>query len=156
MDGWNRKRERSMSEREQADRRQHTLFVARGDEDGAGAVSDEALGDAGAGEVRGGLVEDGAGGDDAGGEGVAVRLGAQLVDGGEDGLAQGLGAVGGAWGWAAADVAGAGRRGAAASEGGAPGSRRHRRSSLENPSGGVVVADSRRQAFVATPARWGI
>jgi len=46
---------------EQADRRQHTLFVAGGDEDGAGAVSDEALGDAGAAEVRGGLVEDGAG-----------------------------------------------------------------------------------------------
>ena len=39
----------------------HTLFVASGDEDGAGAVSDEALGDAGAAEVRGGLVEDGAG-----------------------------------------------------------------------------------------------
>lgn len=36
---------------------------------------------------------------DAGGEGVVVPLGARLVNGGEDGLAQGLGAVGGSGGW---------------------------------------------------------
>lgn len=132
----------------------NTLFVAGGDEDGAGAVSDEALGDAGAAEVRGGLVEDGADGNDAGCESVTVCLGAKLVDGGEDGLAQGLGAVGGAWGrgGAAADVAGARGHGAAASEG-TPGSRRHRRSSPQNPSGGGggvwggVAADSRRQVI---------
>jgi hypothetical protein len=102
--------------------------------------------------VRGGLVEDGADGNDAGCESVTVCLGAKLVDGGEDGLAQGLGGVGGAWGGAAADVAGARGHGAAASEG-TPGSRRHRRSSPQNPSGGGggvwggVAADSRRQVI---------
>ena len=95
----------------------HTLFVASGDEDGAGAVSDEALGDAGAAEVCGGLVEDGAGGDDAGGEGVVVRLGAQLVDGGEDGLVQGLGAVGCSGGWGRASRSEGGERSSAVGSG---------------------------------------
>lgn len=118
-----------------------TLVVARGDEDGAGVVSDEALCDAGAAEVRGALFEDGAGLDDAGGEGVAVRLGAQLVDGGEDGLAQGLGGSGGRGRGGcrgAANVAGAGGRGPAVV--GAPRGRRHRRSSLPAKTLAAVAA----------------
>jgi hypothetical protein len=95
-------------------------------------VSDEALGDAGASDVGGVLLEDGAGGEDAGGEGVAVRLGAQLIDGGEDGLAQGhrrggAAGLGGVGGGPAAHVAGAGGWGPAAE--GAPRRRRHRRRS---------------------------
>lgn len=43
--------------------------------------------------MHGGFVEDGAGRDDADGKSVAMHLGVQLVDGGEDRLAHGLGPI---------------------------------------------------------------
>ena len=98
-------------------------------------VADEALGDVGAAGdaqvVAGeGLVEDGAGGEDAGGEVVAVRLGQELVDGGEDGLAQlpGRGGGGGGGGGTGpvVDVAGPRSGAGGGAVGGAP-RRRHRR-----------------------------
>lgn len=43
--------------------------------------------------MHGRFVDDGVGGDDADDKSVAMHLGAQLVDGGEDRLAHGLGTV---------------------------------------------------------------
>lgn len=69
-----------------------TLVVARGEDDGAGLVPDEALGDArGAGWDGGGCAwaraaGHGGGADDLDGEGVAVGARLELVDLGEDGL----------------------------------------------------------------------
>lgn len=138
MDGDHSTRETSKSERQRGGWR--TLFVARGEEDGAGVVADEALGDAGAAEVGGcggTLLEDGAGGEDAGGEGVAAGLGEQLVDGGEDRLAQWHGRGGGAGlglGHGGAGHVGGGRGAAMV---GAPG--RHRSPPAERRGDGGLV-----------------
>lgn len=69
-----------------------TLVVAGGEDDGAGLVPDEALGDArragrgGGGSARARAAGHGGGADDLDGEGVAVGARLELVDLGEDGL----------------------------------------------------------------------
>lgn len=68
------------------------MFVAGGEDDGAGVIPDEALGDArraggsGRGGARTRAAGDGGGADDLDGEGVAGGAGPELVDLGEDGL----------------------------------------------------------------------
>lgn len=65
------------------------MLIPCGEEDAAGLVADEALGDAGLAEAGGGgaaLVEDSGGGEDLDGEGVTGGAGLELVDLREDGL----------------------------------------------------------------------
>lgn len=89
--GTGRVKESTRPRQRQRDRNS-TLVVARGEDDGAGLIPDEALGDAwraGGGGGRGGwacAAGDGGGADDLDGEGVAVGAGPELVDLGEDGL----------------------------------------------------------------------
>lgn len=68
------------------------MVVAGGEDDGAGLVPDEALGDArragrgGGGCARARAARHGGGADDLDGEGVPVSARLELVDLGEDGL----------------------------------------------------------------------
>jgi len=69
------------------------LFVASGEDDGAGVVADEALGDDSGFDVMGRgrsrFVHDGVGGQDLGHQRVTVGSGFELIHFGEDGFSLG-------------------------------------------------------------------